>query len=80
MITTFKKVLYLLPLIAVLAVLPLQNGICGCVVEGGVCGDPPNWEPCCNPDKLECEKEKDSEYGTCVPKKEEVKEEVKKEE
>ena len=69
MIMTFKKMLTLLPLVVVLAILPFQNGFCGCVVEGGVCGDPPSWEPCCNPDKFECQKEEDAEYGTCVAKK-----------
>lgn len=54
-----------------LAMVPMQEGLCSCAVEGGVCGDPPNWDPCCNPDKYKCEMEEDADYGTCVERTEE---------
>ncbi|MBI1858888.1 MAG: hypothetical protein HYR97_07245 [Candidatus Melainabacteria bacterium] len=67
-----KKLIVLIPLAFCLAALPIQNGLCSCAVEGGVCGDPPSWDPCCNPDKFECEIEEGTDYGTCVPREEEA--------
>lgn len=59
------KTITLVLLTSLLSAVPL-SGYCACAVDGGVCGDAPTWDPCCNPDRYECELEDDADYGTCV--------------
>lgn len=67
-----KEIVYKLVIVFVsaflVAALPAHRGLCECSVEGEVCGDSPTWNPCCEPNKYECEKDEGDEYGECVPK------------
>jgi hypothetical protein len=61
------KIIYIFPVIAFLALLP-YSGKCECAVAGAVCGESPTWNPCCEPDKYECTKVDDENFGTCEEK------------
>ncbi len=62
----FKSLSYILPAL-LLALLP-YSGKCACAVAGAVCGEAPTWNPCCEPDKYECEKADTEDFGTCEEK------------
>lgn len=74
---SFFKLIFIIPILGVLALAPFQSGRCECAVAGAVCGDEPTWNPCCEPDKYECKKNEGDDFGTCEEKTEKAKEEKK---
>jgi len=58
------KIIYILPVVAFLALLP-YSGKCECSVGGKVCGESPMWNPCCEPNLYECKKNEGEAFGTC---------------